>query len=261
MRALRVAFSPCFFHADTARAVFKGKTLQYLEQSIAQWVMAAGALAYMVPQPPAKSVTTRALLEDFDGLILQGGSDVAPETYGEVALRPEWKGDRVRDLFELELLKEAMAVGMPVLGICRGLQLLNVARGGTLYQDITLQKPGSLVHRNWDIYDQNFHQIKFVPGGHLAALYGDSPVAKVNSVHHQGIKDLGDGLISEAICVNDEIIEAVRLKGSSYVLAVQWHPEFQSPDDATLLDRRPLLQDFLNASNQYRANRKLKGEQ
>ncbi|MEQ1876248.1 MAG: gamma-glutamyl-gamma-aminobutyrate hydrolase family protein, partial [Bdellovibrionia bacterium] len=183
---LRIGFSSCFFHDDPTRAIFKGKTLQYLEQSIAHWITAqAGVLAYLIPLPhPSRQVDD--WVADLDGLVLQGGSDVSPKSYGEAALKPEWSGDYIRDQYEIELLKKFMEADKPVLGICRGAQLMNIAFGGTLYQDIGAQIPESLVHRNWNIYDQNFHDIELVKGGYFAKLYGKEK-AKVNSVHPQAV--------------------------------------------------------------------------
>src|SRR5688572_18325884 len=117
------------------------KTLHYLEQSVAHWVLSGRAMAVMIPAVTKDSIVTRSDLElhDYaealDGLVLQGGNDVAPETYGETPLHPDWAGDRVRDLYEMELIDAFIRAGKPVFGVCRGLQLLNVMHGGTLLQD------------------------------------------------------------------------------------------------------------------------------
>jgi putative glutamine amidotransferase len=244
---LKIGVSTCFFHADPTRPVFKGKTLIYAEQSITHWVMSQDALPFLVPPPSAGShVTLRDLVAELDGLLLEGGSDVCPKSYGESPLKPEWNGDYVRDQYEQALMRECIAQGKPVLGICRGAQLINVACGGTLYQDIETQIPGSLNHRNWEIYDQNFHAIAIEPGSGLAKLYPGQSTAKINTVHHQAIKNLGKGLKIEARCPTDGVIEAVRLQSTQdYVVAVQWHPEFQDPKDKSLLDGAPILADFL----------------
>jgi putative glutamine amidotransferase len=236
---LKIGLSACFFHADPKRPIFKGKTLQYIEQSLARWVMAEGALVYMIPSPASDSPVTLAdLVIPLDGLILQGGSDVSPKSYGETALKPEWEGDYIRDQYETALVNEFRAQGKPVLGICRGAQLLNVAFGGTLYQDIQTQVPGALEHRNWDIYDQNFHELKLASG----------QVVKVNSVHHQAVKDLGKGLKAEAWSQPDGLVEAIRAEKGPYCFAVQWHPEFQDQKDSSLYDGRDFLREFLKAT-------------
>jgi putative glutamine amidotransferase len=208
----------------------------------------------MIPTLSADSaLSLQALVGELDGLVLQGGADVAPETYGETAQRPEWSGDAIRDRYEISLVHEFEAQRKPVLGLCRGLQLLNVAYGGTLHQDIGTQVPGALVHRDWDIYDLNFHDIEILAGSGLARLYPGQKVAKVNSVHHQAIKDLGQGLQVEASSIRDGIIEAMRLSGDQYVVGVQWHPEFQDPQDATLLKTRPLLDEFILRAEQRKS--------
>lgn len=250
--AVRIGVSACFFHADPMRAVFKGKTLLYMEHSMAELVMSQGALAMMIP-PPGRyaghpTVSLEAMVADLDGLVLQGGSDVAPESYGESPLRPQWGGDRVRDVYETALIEAFMAAGKPVLGICRGIQILNVALGGTLYQDINTQLPGTLVHRDWDIYDTNHHDV--VMSGRLAQLYG-TDTGRINTVHHQAIKDVAPGLEVLARCPDDDIIEALwrprATEDDPYVMGIQWHPEFITPEDTGLLDPQVLITDFMGA--------------
>jgi putative glutamine amidotransferase len=252
---LKIGISACFFHADPTRDIFKGKTLQYVEQSIAHWVQSGGALAVMIPSPEGDTKRTAPYdpptLADYaqwlDGLVLMGGADLWPGSYGETALQPRWNGDRIRDEYEIALTKAFVAAGKPVLGVCRGMQLLNVAFGGTLYQDITTQHPGARVHRDASIYDQNLHAVNFVPGTRLAQLYPDTPSASVNSVHHQGIRDLANDFVVEARCPDDGIIEAFRWTGPSYVAGVQWHPEFHDWKSEQVLNDEAILQDFLAA--------------
>ena len=247
MRPLRIGLSACFFHADPQRPIFKGKTLLYLEQSLARWIMAQGALCYLVPDPgtePGLSVDLEALAGPLDGLVLQGGSDVSPLTYGEAPLKAEWSGDSVRDAYEIALVRAFRFQGKPILGICRGAQLLNVAFGGTLYQDLDTQRPGPTVHRDWDIYEKNFHGLRLE--GRLATLAGASE-ARVNSVHHQAVRELGAGLVVEAQA-QDGLVEAFRAVDGPHLFAVQWHPEFQDAGDASLLDGTVFLKDFLKAA-------------
>jgi putative glutamine amidotransferase len=249
----RIGLSACFFHPDPARPIFKGKTLQYMEQSIAHWVMSTGALAVMIPSPEGETRRGDVTLGDYaawlDGLVLQGGSDVWPGSYGEAPLEERWSGDRVRDEYEIALLRAFAAAGKPVLGICRGLQLVNVAYGGTLYQDLGTQRPGALVHRDFERYDRNAHGVELLPGSRLAALYPGVATARINSVHHQGIKDLAPGLAVEARCPDDGLIEAIRAPGPAWVAAVQWHPEYQRPGQG-MLDDGPILEDFLAAARE-----------
>jgi putative glutamine amidotransferase len=253
---LKIGVSACFFHADPKRPIFTGKTLQYMEQSIGDWVMSSGALAVMIPHPMGETRRGDVTLDHYamwlDGLVLQGGSDVWPGSYGETPLRDQWSGDRVRDEYEKALVLAFTNAGKPVFGVCRGLQLLNVAFGGTLYQDIATQHPQALVHRDAVLYDRNFHDIELLPGSRLAALYPGLQRAKVSSVHHQAIKDLAPGMVVEARCPDDGMIEAVRRPGPGFVAAVQWHPEFHRSDEGTL-DDSPMLEDFLAAARAAQA--------
>ncbi len=252
---LKIGISAGLLHPDKSRTVFAGKTLQFVEQSMAQWVMSAGALPVMVPAPDRDASPGEVNVDDYaewlDGLVLHGGADVWPGTYGEQPLDVRWNGDRIRDEYEQSLVKAFVNIGKPVLGVCRGLQLLNVAFGGTLYQDIGTQLPRSQVHRDSDLYDSNFHRVEIVPNTKLANLLVGSESRKVNSIHHQAVKDLAPGFIVEARCPDDGVIEAIRYTGSTYVAAVQWHPEYHLPALGTLDDRR-LLQDFLAAAGALR---------
>jgi putative glutamine amidotransferase len=245
---LLVGISACFFHADPERPIFTGKTLQYVEQSIAHWVMSTGALALMIPNPSGDTQKGDVGLDDYaerlDALVLEGGSDVWPGSYRETPLQERWSGDRIRDEYEQGLLRAFVRRGKPVLGVCRGLQLMNVALGGTLYQDIDSQRPGPIRHRNAAVYDRNFHEVEFVAGTRLAAIHAGTARAKVNSVHHQAIKDLAPGLVVEALSPADGLIEAIRRRGDSFMAAVQWHPEFHRRNEGTL-DDTPMLNDFL----------------
>ena len=248
---LKIGISACFFHADAARPIFTGKTLQYVEQSIAHWVMSTGALAVMIPNPAGDTRRGDATLADYaqwlDGLVLEGGSDVWPGSYGETPLQERWSGDRVRDDYEKALAAAFIAERKPVFGVCRGLQLLNVAFGGTLLQDIATQRPEAVSHREAALYDRHFHEVELIAGSRLAQIYPGVVRARVNSVHHQAIKDLAPGFLVEAVSADDGLIEAVRRPGDSYVAAVQWHPEFHRADLGTL-DDTPLLNDFLSAA-------------
>jgi len=252
MTRLKIGISACFFHADPARPIFTGKTLQYVEQSIAHWVMSQGALAVMIPSPAGDTQRGDVTLEHYaqwlDGLVLEGGSDLWPGSYDEQPLQPQWSGDRIRDEYEIALARAFVAQGKPVLGICRGLQLLNVAYGGTLVQDIATQHPGAAKHRVAALYDRNFHAGDVVAGTRLAELCGAGHHA-VNSVHHQAIKTLAEGFVVEARCPQDGLIEAIRGTGPTYIAAVQWHPEFHvGCSEPGLIDDAPLLSDFLRAA-------------
>lgn len=245
MRTIKIGISACFMHRDPTRAIFKGKTLLYSEESLAHWAMRLGALAFIVPSlPESKRTDFSKYARELDGLILHGGADVAPESYGETPLRPEWQGDRVRDIYEIELFNAFRKLQKPVLGVCRGAQLINVAMGGSLYQDISTQIPETLTHRDWNIYDQNFHEVQFTKDSYLEKIFGRGPF-KTNSVHHQSLKKLGEGLSVEATSTSDGIVEGIKYQGKEYICGIQWHPEFHDENDASLLSGDALLKDFM----------------
>ena len=261
-RPLLIGLSARIYTPGSAGVELPGvftKTLHYLEQSVAHWVLSGGAMAVMVPAVDSNSVVVRKDIDlnhyaqALDGLVLQGGNDVAPLHYGEQPLHADWHGDRVRDLYEMELIRAFVAAGKPVFGICRGLQLLNVTYGGSLLQDIGTQLPQALDHRMPGRYEQHFHSIEFVPGTHLASLYPGVKQATTNSIHHQGIKQLAAGFVVEARCPDDGMIEAIRRPGPGFVAGVQWHPEFHRAGDPLTLDDSPILQDFLQAARQAQA--------
>jgi putative glutamine amidotransferase len=179
--------------------------------------------------------------------VLQGGTDMAPESYNEKPIG-QWKGDKYRDEFELTIIDWAIKQDKPVLGICRGFQVMNVYFGGTLYQDIQTQRPDALQHRDAQQYDQLIHPIVFNDGTLLDKLYKNEPEKSVNSVHHQGVKDLGKNLEAFAYCPNDGIIEAFGWKGAKEgkVMAVQWHPEFfHNFKNGKLIDGGKVYDKFL----------------
>jgi putative glutamine amidotransferase len=237
------------------------KTLHYLEQSVAHWIISRNVLVFMIPAVESEGLVKRSEMrlyhyaEALDGLVLQGGADVAPPSYGEQAQHPDWTGDRVRDRYEIELFEAFVGKGKPVLGICRGCQLINVAFGGTLYQDIATMLPDAQVHRDTDKYEQAYHPVRFLPDSRLARLYPARTEVTVNTIHHQAVNKLGRGLRVEATSVPDDVVEAIRWRGPSYVLGVQWHPEFMhavEPKEGHL-DGTPILNEFLEAARVRKA--------
>ena len=231
---IRVGVSPRLLHPQPgARGVFT-KILHYVEDAIAQWLQSRDALLFVIPLSERAEDYARAL----DGLVLQGGADISPLAYGEEPLKPEWAGDPVRDRYEISLVEAFTAARKPVLGICRGLQLVNVALGGSLHQDIP--------HHRSDEYDRHAHEVRLEPGSGLERLYGESGPRRVVSIHHQAIRNLGRGLRIEARA-EDGVIEAVRGEGPGYICAVQWHPEFHGGRSG-FLDGGPLLDEFLRAA-------------
>lgn len=250
---LKIGVSARILHPQPGSKGLQSKTLQYLEQTAAHWLMSRNVLVLMVPTVDTGGLLHRSeiRLSDYarhlDGLMLQGGADVSPLTYGEEPLKRDWSGDRLRDEYEIELLHEFIEAGKPVLGVCRGAQLINVAYGGTLYQDIAQQVPEARRHVT-DAYEKNLHEVRFEPGGGLARLYPGLTSTQVNSIHHQSVKTLGRSLRIEAWSEHDKVVEAIRGTGKGYVLGVQWHPEFHAPGDARVLDSAPILDEFLRAA-------------
>ena len=226
-RPLRIGVSARIQYGDSTRHGYLKKNIYYIEHSYAQYILAHGAMPFLVPDLAGHRSTSLSLADyagELDALMLQGGTDISPQSYGEEALKPEWAGDPPRDRYELELLERFIEAKKPVLGICRGHQLLNVALGGTLYQDTLTQVPGSHLHHDPAIYDDHYHDVSIEPGSRLAVLYPDVETIKVNTLHHQAVKDLGRDLVIEARSSQDGLVEAIRYTGDQYLVGVQWHP-------------------------------------
>lgn len=224
-----IGISSNFMHADPRRPVFKGMTLQYLEQRMVLSLHRAGAIPVGLPSLGEDPQGTKDLISRIDGLLLAGGADLSPTSYGEQPLRPEWSGDPIRDAYELQLVEQARARGLPILGVCRGIQLLNVALGGRLHQDIVTQRANSLVHRDWHQYDALGHDVSLEPQSWISRIYGDVTSLEVNSIHHQGLSELAQPLRATA-WAPDGVIEAVQMReGNEWIMGIQWHPEWLEP--------------------------------
>jgi putative glutamine amidotransferase len=256
-RALKIGLSARLLHTPPKELGFRNKTLQYLEQSIAHWLMAHGALPLMIPtissnaEVSRRGISVSSYVRELDGLVLQGGADVSPRSYGKQPMRAEWAGDIIRDRYEMELIHEFIVQGKPVLGICRGCQLLNVAFGGTLYQDIPTLRPEAISHVDAELYDALQHEIRFEDDSRLASLYPGLPGGRVNSIHHQAVDRLGGDLVVDARACDDGIVEAIRWRGAGYAMGLQWHPEFHGGVEG-LLDSSPVVLDFLGTAERLR---------
>lgn len=226
----------------------------------ASWVMnqryffaatMVGAVPWMIPLLDDDLLTLREIYERLDGILIPGGVDINPLEYGE-EVRPECGNlDPARDRVELQLTRWAMEDGKPVLGLCRGLQIINVANGGTLWQDLASQNGAFRKHDYFPTagFERDYvaHDVHVAPHTRLERILESSRVP-VNSMHHQGIKTLGDNLIVSATAP-DGLIEAVEGTGDSFLVGVQWHPEvFEMADPHA----RHLFGGFVQAAIAWR---------
>jgi putative glutamine amidotransferase len=190
--------------------------------------------------PRLEAIRPGIELGNCAGLLLTGGTDVNPVLYGALAAPETQEPDDERDGVEAALLGEALARDLPVLAICRGMQLLNVHRNGSLIQHL----PTAARHvRRTPNRALPAHAVNIVPGTRLAAIAGRDRW-QVNSRHHQAVEKLGDGLRVSAVDAEDGVIEAIEFPANRYVVGVQWHPENQMVEDA---EQRKLFQSFANA--------------
>jgi len=198
-----------------------------LAASYVDAVLAAGGLPILLPHAQDAAGAYLALL---DGLVVTGGAfDVPPELYGEARRRECGPTKPERTAFEKDLLEAALAARLPVLGVCGGMQLLNVVRGGTLYQDLAADA-GLAGHEQPPPKDAPSHDALVAEGTQLAALVATGPI-RVNSTHHQAVKDPGQGVLVSARAP-DGVVEAIELPDLPFALGVQWHPEAVLRHDA-----------------------------
>ncbi|RME49197.1 MAG: gamma-glutamyl-gamma-aminobutyrate hydrolase family protein [Chloroflexi bacterium] len=193
--------------------------------------------------------TLRAIYEQLDGLFLAGGVDVDPSLYGEPPHPKLGDVNRERDRVEITLLRWALEDGLPVLAVCRGIQVLNVAAGGTLYQDIESQVPNAIRHNYHKIKPRNYraHEVIVEPETRLFDAIG-AKVVRVNSLHHQAVKDVAPGF-RVAARASDGVIEGIERLNGHYAVGVQWHPEALAEEDAAM---QALFDTFIDEINKLK---------
>ncbi|MDB5176638.1 MAG: peptidase [Candidatus Saccharibacteria bacterium] len=187
-------------------------------------VIDAGGTPVILPITQTSEVIDQ-LFDSLDGILFAGGNDITPQLYGQ-ELSQTIDNSKIRDDFEIVLMQKALDVHKPMLCICRGMQLLNVVRGGTLYQDIPTELPGRENHSSSNeakSIEHLAHTLAIEPTSHLAQILGTSEI-KSNSHHHQAVNKIGNGLIVSARA-EDGIIEGLEDMGDGYIIAVQSHPE------------------------------------
>lgn len=196
--------------------------MDYAFRDYSRSIEAEGGLPVLVPVVE-KPETVRATLELVDGLILTGGPDISPRCYGEEPIVGIGEVDYSLDLMELEAAREAEKRGIPILGICRGIQTIAVAFGGTLYQDIPTQVRSGLDHVQKADKSVNTHRVTIAKSSKLFQIV-EKETLWVNSKHHQAVKTLPPDFVATAKA-SDGIIEAIEKPGNSFLLGLQWHPE------------------------------------
>ena len=221
-----------------------GHFMDYTFSDYSQAVLHAGGAPVIVPAAQNRKSLSR-VLDSVQGLILSGGPDVHPKRYGEEPMAGLGEVDEALDAMELMAAGLALERDMPILAICRGIQVLNIALGGTLYQDIPSQMPDSICHTPKTDKAVNTHTVRVEVKSRLRRILG-KPEIWVNGKHHQAVKDPAPGLVVTARA-RDGVIEAVEHPGKPYVIGVQWHPEGTWRDDPF---SKKLFRSFLRAAGE-----------
>lgn len=212
-------------------------------EAYVQAIANAGGLPVLLPLGLDEPLLAK-LLGRLDGLLLTGGGDIHPRHYGSTAETGATRVDEDRDRVEFALLRHALRNNLPFLGVCRGLQVVNVALGGSLYVDLATERPQGIEHRYYPDWprEHRAHTVRITPGSLLARTLEVTEV-QVNSLHHQGVRELAPGLVASAVAP-DGLIEGLEVPQSRFGLAVQWHPE-NLQDEAVM---RALFEGLVQAA-------------
>ena len=230
---------PGYWHESDA---ILGRFASAVPDSYLRALLKAKGIPLIIPVIPPGSVL-ETLFGMMDGLLLIGGPDLDPTHYHQLPAAGLRKVTPARDAVELQVTRWALDANLPVLAICRGIQVLNVAAGGTLWQDLASQLPEAAKHDYHPNFPEDYraHTIRAAAGSRLAGIIGEDDIA-VNSLHHQAIDKVGNGLRATAFAP-DGIIEGVEGKGEGWVVGVQWHPEWLIETDYRM---RALFETFRN---------------
>ncbi len=208
------------------------KRLNYLDLAYSQCVLEAGGIPVHFPSFPTEEMIYE-IVSVIDGLVLSGGADIHPSFYGEEITAPIFLSPDQRTEFDLQFFHAALKTDKAILAICHGMQLVNVALGGSLYQDVPAQLPVSLVnHRAPEARAHARHRVRVESASKLAAIFEGMPEFEVTSTHHQAVKILGKGLKVNARSP-DGLVEGIELPDFPKVLGVQWHPEQDPASEAS----------------------------
>jgi putative glutamine amidotransferase len=198
------------------------KAFDYIKREYYQAILLAGGIPVLLANVESQSIT-KALIESIDGLLLTGGGDIHPRTYGQKPHEKLSTTTVARDRFELEAIRLSLADNMPILGICRGHQVLNIAMGGTLYQDLSCVEHKTLIHSDPEQTGKILHKVKIQKDSKLFQIIGSTAI-ETNSSHHQVVDKLGKGLKATAFA-SDGLIEGIEHSQYDFVIGIQWHPE------------------------------------